>query len=105
VLLNVLPAVIEALGAVHESGSTHLISAMMQAKCFQDVIDLSQELSARYTANIDFLTQQVRAAHQLKVVAENSKLEGDAALMESRFGSVYRRIYPWMKEEQYKYVW
>jgi hypothetical protein len=104
-LLNILPAVIEALGAVHESGSTHLISAMMRAKCFQDIIDLSQELAAQYPANVDFLNQQVLAAHQLKMLAENSKLKCDEALMASRFGSVYRRIYPWMKKIQYKCVW
>jgi hypothetical protein len=103
-MLDMLPVVIETLTALHESGSTQLIRTMVQARCFQDAIDLSQELSQQYTTNIDFLNLQDVAAHQLQTVARNSKLEGDAALMESRFGSAYRRIYPWMKEMHYKYV-
>jgi hypothetical protein len=104
-MLDTLPATIDTLLALHESSSTQLIQAMLRAKCFQDSVDLAMESSRLYPSNVDFLKQQVFAAHQLRIpLKDQSNLSSDAALMSRRCGSVFRRIYPWMTEKYFKFV-
>ena len=81
-----------------------LVIALSQARCFQDSIMIADKaliLGPDNATAADF--RQLKTSCQALLsdwVAECANLDHKALMIASRSGCLYRRVYPWMDEQQ-----